>query len=227
MTADLSLFSRTASGFVAGVDKQIKEGKYIRGELFARAAKRFVSPGARILDYGCGPGRVALLLARSGFRVQGVDPAPGMLKEATAQHLTGLDIGFALIPEDGSSLPEAGFDAVVCSSVIEYVPSACHLLDAFRRTLRPDGILILSFANRVSLWRKYANRHYPQTPHLALQKHVWTFSRARSELRRAGFTVLNGPTYFESPFDEKFSCGWLSRLAVIGTLGLVVARRLP
>jgi SAM-dependent methyltransferase len=150
-----------------------------------------------------------------------------MLRQATAQDLTGLNVEFGLMPEECPALQSAGFDGVVCSSVIEYVPSAAELLAAFRHTLRPQGVLILSYANRLSLWRKYANWRYPRAPHLALQRYVWNFHQAREELRRAGFAVLDGPTYFESPFDRKPFCGWLSRLAVIGTLGLVVARRLP
>jgi 2-polyprenyl-6-hydroxyphenyl methylase/3-demethylubiquinone-9 3-methyltransferase len=227
MTVDSTLFDRTASEFVGSADRRIEEGKYVRGEMFVKAAKRFVRPGGKILDYGCGPGRIAVLLARSGFRVQGVDPAPGMLREAAAQDLTGLEVEFALIPEESPSLPSAGFDGVVCSSVIEYVPSATDLLAAFRETLRPNGILLLSYANRLSLWRKYADWRHPGAPHLALQRHIWNFRQVQGELRRARFVVPDGPTYFESPFDCKPFCGWLSRLAAIGTLGLVVARRLP
>jgi 2-polyprenyl-3-methyl-5-hydroxy-6-metoxy-1,4-benzoquinol methylase len=227
MSADSSLFTRTASEFVAGTDRLIDEGKYVRGQVFMRAAKRFVRPGGTALDYGCGPGRISVLLARSGFRVRGLDPAPGMLYEAAAQDLTGLDVEFALMPEGEAALPAASFDCVVCSSVIEYAPSAADVLAAFRHTLRPDGVLILSYANRLSLWRKYADWRNPQAPHLALQRHIWSFGQARGELRRAGFAVVDGPAYFESPFDYKPFCGWLSRLSVMGTLGLVVARRLP
>jgi 2-polyprenyl-6-hydroxyphenyl methylase/3-demethylubiquinone-9 3-methyltransferase len=227
VTAGSTLFDRTASKFVAGADRLVEEGRYVRGELFVRAAKRFVRLGGKILDYGCGPGRIAVLLARSGFLVQGVDPAPGMLREAVGQDLTGLNVEFGLMPEECPALPSAGFDGVVCSSVIEYVPSAAELLASFRHTLRPNGVLLLSFANRLSLWRKHAKWRYPCAPHLALQRHIWTFPQVQGELRRAGFEVLDGPTYFESPFDRKPFCGWLSRLAVIGTLGLVVARRLP
>jgi len=227
MTSNSTLFTRTASEFVGSADRLAEEGKYVRGEMFVKAAKRFVRPGGKILDFGCGPGRIAVLLARAGFRVQGVDPAPGMLREAAAQDLTGLEVEFALIPEESPSLPSAGFDGVVCSSVIEYVPSATDLLAAFRDTLRPNGILLLSFANRLSLWRKHAKWRYPCAPHLALQRYIWNFRQVQAELRRAGFALLDGPSYFESPFDDKPFCGRLSRLAVIGMLGLVVARRLP
>ena len=184
----------------------MEEGKYVRGQRFVRAAKRFTSPGGKILDYGCGPGRISVLLARSGFRVQGIDPAPGMLKEAAAQDLTGLAVEFALVPREGPSLRVADFDSVVCSSVIEYVPSAADLLAAFRRALRPHGVLIISYANRLSLWRKYAKWRSPQSPHLTLQSYVWNFNQIRGELSRAGLGAGKSPRTHCAYFGSLVNC---------------------
>jgi hypothetical protein len=44
VVADLSLFTRAACELVAGTDSQIEEGNYVRGEVFVRAARRFVRP---------------------------------------------------------------------------------------------------------------------------------------------------------------------------------------
>lgn len=51
--------------------------------------------GSRILDLGCGAGTNSLFLARSGFRVTGIDLAEGAITAARerAQH-AGLDIDF-------------------------------------------------------------------------------------------------------------------------------------
>ena len=220
-----ALFTRSAGTFAAGIDGLCAEGKYLRGELFLRAAQRFMPVGGEVLDYGCGPGRISLLLARVGLRVHGMDPAAGMIEQANAQDLTGLDVRFSLIPETGTALPTGGFDAVVCSSVIEYVPVAAELLTAFHRALRPQGVLILSYANRRSLWRLYANWRNPHAPHLEYQKNVWSFAEARRELDNAGFAIVAGPHFFDSPFDHRPGCGWLARSSLGGTLGLVVARR--
>ena len=61
-------------------------GENIHGEadLVADLARRI--GGRRILDAGCGTGRVAIELARRGFEVVGVDADPSML--ATAQSCT-------------------------------------------------------------------------------------------------------------------------------------------
>ena len=40
--------------------------------------------------------------------------------------------------------PDASFDAVLCSEVLEHVPEPTHALDEFYRLLKPGGILILT-----------------------------------------------------------------------------------
>ena len=43
------------------------------------------TPGSRVLDLGCGTGRLALALAAAGHRVTGIDPAPAMLGRARSK----------------------------------------------------------------------------------------------------------------------------------------------
>lgn len=57
-----------------------RSGADVHGE--ARFVERLAAPGARILDAGCGTGRVAIRLSQRGFRVDGVDVDPSMLKVA-------------------------------------------------------------------------------------------------------------------------------------------------
>jgi ubiquinone/menaquinone biosynthesis C-methylase UbiE len=40
--------------------------------------------------------------------------------------------------------PDASFDAILCSEVLEHVPEPTHALTEFARLLKPDGILILT-----------------------------------------------------------------------------------
>ncbi|HZY71130.1 MAG TPA: class I SAM-dependent methyltransferase [Thermoplasmata archaeon] len=47
--------------------------------------ERWLRPGSRVLDLGCGAGTNALFLARSGYRAAGVDLAPGAIAAAKSR----------------------------------------------------------------------------------------------------------------------------------------------
>jgi SAM-dependent methyltransferase len=76
-----------------------KSGADVHGEA-ARVAS-LVPAGGRVLDAGCGTGRVAVELARRGYQVTGVDNDPSMLEVARRSDqvrwvdadLAGLDLG--------------------------------------------------------------------------------------------------------------------------------------
>jgi SAM-dependent methyltransferase len=213
------LFDRTADAFARSADDHIERGAYVRGRLFVESVRRAVPAGARVLDYGCGPGRIAWLLAREGYRVEGLDPSPRMVEAARAQPAEGLALSFRVLDDETSALPEAAYGAVVCSSVIEYVPDADALLRRFHAALAPGGALVLSYANRTSLWRRFAERLQPDMPHLALQHNLWSLRDARRALARAGFRVTTRPRFYEAaPFDKR---PWLRPLVPLPWVGLL------
>jgi len=49
--------------------------------------------------------------------------------------------------------PDASFDAILCSEVLEHVPEPTHALDEFVRLLKPGGVMILTapFASNVHM----------------------------------------------------------------------------
>ena len=61
-------------------DEMVAEGRDIDGE--ARLADAMAPRGARILDAGCGQGRLGAYLARRGHRVTGVDLDPVLVEVA-------------------------------------------------------------------------------------------------------------------------------------------------
>jgi ubiquinone/menaquinone biosynthesis C-methylase UbiE len=106
---------------------------------------QYLRPQARILDYGCGYGRLLNQLAEAGYgNAVGMDFSGKMLRQCRLQfpHLT-------LVQNDGLTLPfhDRTFDAVLLFAVLTCIPSDDDqrmLLAEVRRVLRPEGILYIS-----------------------------------------------------------------------------------
>jgi ubiquinone/menaquinone biosynthesis C-methylase UbiE len=140
-------------------------------------------PGRRVLDVGCGTGRLAVALAERGARVWGVDPSEEMLAQARA-HAEGK---VALKRASAEALPfkDGWFEAAVFRLVI-------HLLDrsgAFaetRRVLQPGGrTLVATFAPE-SLHRFWISRVFPAIVELDRARFP-TEAQLAGELADVGF----------------------------------------
>lgn len=219
MVETSTIYDRTATAFAARIDQLIDSGRYRRGNLFLSAALASVPSQGNILDYGCGPGRISALLARNGFRVRGIDPSAGMIAVAMQQNPAGLQLEFQCC-QTIAGQPGGFFDAVVCSSVIEYVVDPGLLLGEFHRVLRPGGALMISFANSRSISRAFFQR---RNLHLPDQKHLWNAREFNQLLMNNNFVPTHSPRYFESAFDRLPPLALLSYSQFVGTLGIVVA----
>jgi SAM-dependent methyltransferase len=101
-------------------------------------------PDARILDYGCGYGRVAALLHERGYDVVGVDPAAAMIEKAS-----GLcpELSFRQIEPPGVPFDDGSFDAVLLFAVLTCIPADDDqraVVDELRRVVWPGGLVYIS-----------------------------------------------------------------------------------
>jgi SAM-dependent methyltransferase len=114
-------------------------GMDVHGEAAYVAA--LVPPGARVLDAGCGTGRIAIELARRGYDVVGVDSDASMLQVAREQaralpwHLADL----------AELEDESSYDLVVAAgNVMIFVAPGTgpEVVRRMARALRPGGLLV-------------------------------------------------------------------------------------
>jgi S-adenosylmethionine-dependent methyltransferase len=128
----------------------------VRQELVARqlAAHLPDLPPRRVLDIGCGQGTQALLLARRGHVVTGLDSSARLLGDFRAA-LTAEPSEVALrvrlvegaAEEIGGLFQPSSFDVVLCQGVLMYFPDPGPLLDAIAQVVAPGGLVSLLVRN--------------------------------------------------------------------------------
>lgn len=120
-------------------DRQFEHGK----QLIASLA---LKPGERVLDVGCGTGRlgvhVAELVGEQG-EVVGIDPLPLRVELARQKQQANFtaQVGNA---EDLSAFADATFDAVYLNSVFHWIGDKKRVLQEVYRVLKPNGRLALN-----------------------------------------------------------------------------------
>ncbi|WP_166348934.1 class I SAM-dependent methyltransferase [Phytoactinopolyspora limicola] len=132
------------------------DGEDLAGE--ARLVDAMLPRAARVLDAGCGTGRVAAELHARGHVVVGVDADPELIDAARADHpgpawvvgdLSELELA-DLTPEQG---PAELFDAaVLAGNVMVFVApgTEAEVLRRVGRCVVPDGFVVVGF---------HVNRH--------------------------------------------------------------------
>ena len=144
-------FSDTKEGhsqwYIERFRTMARDGTDLAGE--ARLIDAIVARGSRILDAGCGPGRVGGELFKRGHEVVGVDVDPELIAAAVADQpgptwLVGNLATFDLANAGQSEKFDA---AVVAGNVMTFVAEGTEA-DVLRRVnghVRPDGQIVIGF----------------------------------------------------------------------------------
>lgn len=97
----------------------------------------------RVLDFGCGAGRLSQALAEHADEVVALDVAPPMLEKARSLDRSGGRVTFVLGEDpDLRAFPDASFDLVFTERVLQHIPREAleTYLSEFVRVLRPGGV---------------------------------------------------------------------------------------
>jgi SAM-dependent methyltransferase len=206
-------------------------------------ARHCPHPG-RLIDLGCGTGRLLLTFAQRGCRVVGVDLSEEMLKVAADKaRAAGLAVDLLRANlTDLDALADQTFDHAACLfSTLGMVQGAHNrrlVVNHAFRLLRPGGRFVLHVHNRwFNFWdptgrkwllrdwfaswlgREGGNRDMPPHQGIAgLTLHLFTRREAARLLRGAGFRVVEVRPVSLLP-DGRLRCPWwFGRLRAYGYL---------
>ncbi len=128
--------------------------------------KKYLSPNSKILDFGCGQGRILKQLKKEGFtNLSGVDISENMI-EIAGKELPDADFKV----NTGVSIPymDSSFDCVIVAAVLTCVINSNNqrkLIAEIRRVLKPESLvyindfLINSDPRNIERYEKYQKKY--------------------------------------------------------------------
>lgn len=150
-----------------------------------------------VLDLGCGPGLYAVLLARAGLRVTGIDFGPAVVaharEQAAAAGVAGqvdiIEADLADLAALAPDLPAVDVATFWFGEFHSFPPEqAQRLLADLGSVVRPGGLLVLEHMpwhlfvqDTETAWETQAMSVFCDRPHLWLQEHHWD-PEARAEI---------------------------------------------
>ena len=121
-----------------------------------------LTPRARILDIGCGPGTITVDLADRVPRghVTGIDAAPDIIEQARGLTRGRGTLDFAAGDVSAFGDPAGAFDVVHAHQVLQHLGDPVQALREMRRVTRPGGLIAVRDADYAAMtW-------YPDIPAL-------------------------------------------------------------
>jgi 2-polyprenyl-3-methyl-5-hydroxy-6-metoxy-1,4-benzoquinol methylase len=186
-------------------------------------ATQHVRTHPKILDLGCGLGHITAQIQRRfpSAEVSGLDASISAIAAAKKSY-EGID--FVVADAYRPPYIPGYFDIVVCNNIWEHVPDPLRLLEAIKRILSPEGVLIISTPSRYRLGN-IARVLVGKPVKLISPHHVteYTVGQVIEQLRFGGFDakVFNEPWRAKSSGAMKFTVRKVVRPLVQGYLRML------
>jgi SAM-dependent methyltransferase len=133
-------FGQTFDQAAEAYDK-VRSG-YPRSLIAAAMERGDLAAGSRVVEVGCGTGKLTELLAEQDLLVDAVDPGRNMIAVARKRVSASDSVEFHIGKFEDVELPEAAFDAVFSATAFHWVDPEVGWSKAASH-LKPDGLLAL------------------------------------------------------------------------------------
>jgi SAM-dependent methyltransferase len=168
------------------------------------------APGARALEYGCGPGSHAFFLARHGAQVTGIDISETAIDQARSQaEQEELSIDFRVMNAERLEFADESFDLICGTGVIHHLDLRAAFAE-LARTMKPEGAAAfvepLGHNALINLYRSRTPELRTRDEHPLVMPDL---EFARSHFRRVEPHFFHLASLLAVPFRER---SWFGRL---------------
>jgi 2-polyprenyl-3-methyl-5-hydroxy-6-metoxy-1,4-benzoquinol methylase len=187
-----------------------------RRQVWEKLLDKYIKPGFNVLDAGCGAGIFSIMSAEIGANVLGIDGSEAMIeicKEQKAGAANDLTVEFkcAMLPAEPILNKDSYFDVIISSSVLEYINPLNPVMETFKRVIKKDGILILSFPNKQGIYRKAEKIFFNLTGkpgYYAFVHNTYTLNEFEGYCKIFGFSLIESDFYGGRSFLNKMTA-WM------------------
>lgn len=173
--------------------------------------------GKKVCDLGCGTGALIPFVVKSGAKYTGVDFSIEMLNKIK-YNVNFKQLNLDLINGDFSKLNfNKKFDVLVGLGFIEYFENSIKIIKKCKLIMKKDGLLLLSFPNRICLdflvirllyflriFLKFFFKIGKDNP----KRKMWSYKEAKKVLNSNGFEIIRVENYYTNllvyPFTVLF-----------------------
>lgn len=172
--------------------------------------------GLAVCDLGCGTGRHSAWLASVGAQVTALDFSAGMIARAREkpdfEHVRFVQHDLTRpLP-----LPDAAFDRVLSSLVVDHIPDLVAFFAECRRIVKPDGLVVISVMHPAMMLRgvlaHFTDPHtgrdvFPQSTMHQVSQYMMAALAAGFRLAHASEHCVETELAGRNPRATKFA-GW-------------------
>ena len=164
-------------------DAHEEPADYIKPGNLIRALQSLRPAPARLLDFGCGNGRLIEEARRAGYSADGFEVSPFAARHAAKNG--------AVIFNDIARIPENSYDVVTAIEVLEHCYSPMAALKTIYKALRPGGLFFYTTENFDKFYDRWSRGVTPpQDSYVTPEGHIYFFSTSviKQYFRRVGFS---------------------------------------
>ncbi|MFH8086635.1 MAG: class I SAM-dependent methyltransferase [Candidatus Aenigmatarchaeota archaeon] len=147
--------------------------------------------GKKVLDVGCGTGRIALKLLKKGAKVYGIDISEKMLEKAknkTKKFKNKVEFKVASVYKIPYS--KNSFDLVVCNLVTSHLKNLNKAVAKIARVLKPKGFLIISDLHPYVIVNGGVANFFQNGKEYVIKNYYHSFEEYFNSLKKNGLRIV-------------------------------------